>query len=144
MEERMTYGDEYIPTASEQKLLNVLANPEYFALNVTQLCQEAGISRQTYYEAMQKPGFRKFYTDTIREILSSRVGDIVRATYRYAKENPKNHQDRKLLLEMAGLYTEKKISEITGKDGGPVQVENMTAEERQKRIDELLAKREKD
>lgn len=38
-----------------------------------------------------------------------------------------------------GMFVERK--EVTGKDGGPIELTAMTAEQRQKRIQELLAKR---
>lgn len=44
-----------------------------------------------------------------------------------------------LLGRHLGMYREK--MEVTGDDGGPIQYKNMTDEEKQKRITELLAKR---
>ncbi len=44
-----------------------------------------------------------------------------------------------LLGKHLGMFIERK--EITGKDGGPIQLEAMTAEQREQRIQELLEKR---
>jgi len=54
--------------------------------------------------------------------------------------DPKSHPDRKLALEMLGDYRPKQATELTGKDGGPVQVDVgvLSDEERAGRIAALL------
>ena len=44
-----------------------------------------------------------------------------------------------LLGKHLGMFVDRK--EVTGKDGGPIQLEAMTTEQRERRIQELLAKR---
>ena len=105
----MTTNDNiYIPTPAEQKLLDVLFNPEHFGKNIRKLCSEAGVVHTVYYDAMKKPEFVRYYNDMFKELLKGKVGDIIAAAYKFATTEAKCHQDRKMLLEMAGEYREEK------------------------------------
>ena len=97
----------YRPTAAEERLLEVLMNPEHFGKSITDKCRIAEIDRQTYYNAMKKPEFCDFYNEQVKSNLKSSVGEIIQATHKFGTRFPGNHQDRKILLEMAGAYTEK-------------------------------------
>lgn len=108
-----TNGDEYKLTAAEERLMKVLIDQEHFGKSVTEKCQAADISRETYYKTMQKPEFCDLYNETIRAGLKSSVGEIIQATKSFGMRFPGNHQDRKILLEMAGAYTEKQQVEVT-------------------------------
>lgn len=114
--------NKYIPTASEEKLLEVLANPEHFGKNVTERCRIAGLSRTVYYDAMQKQGFIDYYNKLMLDLVRGSVGDIIAATIKFGTKEKANSADRKMLLEMAGTYAPKLISELTGKDGGSLEV----------------------
>ena len=109
----MTIDDKYRPTQAEKKLLEVLVNPENVGKSVTELCNLADVSRNTYYKAMKNEEFRDFVTNTTVELVMGKVGDVVNATYKHAL-GERGHQDRKLLLTMAGLYTEKQEIENSG------------------------------
>lgn len=111
----------YTPTASERKILEVLANPENATLNISEICKKAGVSRQTYYRAFEKKEFVTYYHNLCRQMIAESVGPIIRACEKEAKKG--SFQHAKLLLEMAGLYTEKKKYEHTGADGGPIKIE---------------------
>ncbi|MDT2737653.1 phBC6A51 family helix-turn-helix protein [Enterococcus pseudoavium] len=109
----MTEKDKYKPTAAEKRLLEVLINPDYLGKNVTELCNLAGISRNKYYDAMKKKDFQSLVADTTQELIKGKIGDVLNATYKYSL-TAKGHQDRKVLLTMAGLYVDKKETEISG------------------------------
>ena len=109
----MTEKDRYKPTAAEKRLLEVLINPEYLGKNVTELCNLAEISRNKYYDAMKKKDFQSLVADTTQELIKGKIGDVLNATYKYSL-TAKGHQDRKVLLTMAGLYVDKKETEISG------------------------------
>ena len=109
----MTKSDEYKPTLAERKLLEVLINPDNVGKNVTELCNLAEVSRNKYYEAMKKTAFRDMVTQTTMDIIKSKMGDVINATYKYSLEE-RGHQDRKLLLTMAGLYTDKQETTHSG------------------------------
>jgi len=104
----------YEPTPAELKLLEVLQNPEHYKKTVTEKCRIAEIDNATYYRAMAKPEFCDYYNNLIRAQLKSSVGEIIQATRNFGTRFPGNHQDRKILLEMAGAYTEKSEVKHTG------------------------------
>lgn len=110
----LSHTDEYVPTPSEVKLLEALVNPENRKKNITELCKIAGISRPTYYESFKKPEFIKMYNETIMLLVKESMSDIIKATLQYALSNPKNHQDRKMLLEMGKLYFQKQEIDVNG------------------------------
>jgi hypothetical protein len=101
----ITSEDDYIPSPSEEKLLQVRLDPENIGKNITDLCQTAGISRQTYYSAMQKPEFVELLNRLRIKALQDYIADVIDASYRTATTcGSRGFQDRKMLLEMAGLY----------------------------------------
>lgn len=102
----MTKNDNYTPTVAEKKLLEVLINPENLGKSVTELCNLADVSRNKYYDAMKKTSFQELVKHTTMELIKGKIGDVVNATYLYAL-GERGHQDRKMLLTMAGLYAEK-------------------------------------
>jgi flagellar motor component MotA len=102
-----TDNNKYIPTPAEKKLLEVLINPEHYQKNITEICSIAEVDRTVYYNAMKKADFIDFYNRMMRELLKGKAQEVIKATYTFAVSNPKNHQDRKLLLEMIGEYTPK-------------------------------------
>lgn len=109
----MTEKYKYKPTAAEKRLLEVLINPEYLGKNVTELCNLAEISRNKYYDAMKKKDFQLLVADTTQDLIKGKIGDVLNATYKYSL-TAKGHQDRKVLLTMAGLHVDKKETEISG------------------------------
>jgi len=111
---KLTNVDAYKPTAAEERLLEVLLNPQFFGKSVTEKCQEAEISREWYYQTMRKSEFCEYYNEQVKGNLKSSVGEIIQATVNFGKRFPGNHQDRKILLEMAGVYTEKSEVKHTG------------------------------
>ena len=128
----------YKPTPSEEKLLEVLLNPQHRMKSITDICKIAEISRTTYYEAFSKPQFVEIYKQRSIELVKQQVAPVINAFVQEAKRG--SFQHGKVLLEMADLYSEKKQFEHTGRDGGPIQIEEMSAEERAARIAELSAK----
>lgn len=109
----MTKTSIYKPTVAEKKLLEVLINPEHLRKNVTELCNLADVSRNKYYDAMKKEAFQELVKSTTLELVKAKIGDVLNATYIYAL-GEKGHQDRKLLLTMAGLYADKQETVLSG------------------------------
>lgn len=100
---QITKTDEYVPTAAEKKLLNVMLNPENVTLNVTEVCAKAGVSRDLYYTAIGKEGFRKIMPDLSRQLVSGSILQVVQAFVREAKKGSFPHG--KTILEMAELVS---------------------------------------
>ena len=70
------------------------------------------------------------------KVTPTRNGDIVEREVRLADKV----RALELLGKHLGMFVERR--EVTGRDGGPIQLEAMTSEQREERIKELLAKRE--
>jgi hypothetical protein len=102
----VTEGNKYKPTAAEKKLLKVLINPEYVGKSVTAICKAAGVSRKKYYDAMSKEPFVQLVNETTMELIKGKASEVLNATYKYALTE-KGHQDRKMILTIAGIYTDK-------------------------------------
>lgn len=103
---------------AEEKLLEVMLNPNNVGKSVTELCQAAGISRVWYYKIMEKESFKRHLTKTANELIKDKLLPVVNATLKYAMQE-KGHQDRKLILTMANMYRDKSEnvninSELTG------------------------------
>lgn len=109
---------EYRPTRSETKLLDALLNPANRLKTITELCDMLEISTRTYQRAWKKPEFVKLYETKSMDLVKQQVGPVINAFLREAKRG--SFQHGKVLLEMAGLYTEKKSHELTGSDGKPL------------------------
>lgn len=99
---------EYKPTGNELRLIEALTDPANRQMNVTEICELVGISRRAYYNMFAKPEFVEFYRKVQFEAVRNRIAQVLQSTIKFAIENPKCHQDRKMLLEMGGIYTEKK------------------------------------
>jgi hypothetical protein len=100
----------YDPTPSELKLLEVLCNPEFSTLNITEKCNMAEISVPTYYRAMEKEGFKKLIEKTAYELVFEELVPTIKAMAKFARINPNCSSDRKLIVQMAGMVTEKSES----------------------------------
>lgn len=111
-----TDRNKYIPTPAEQKLLEVLCNPNSLGKSVTAICEEAGVERGVYYDAIKKQGFFDYRNKLIMDIIKANVGDILQATIKYGRENPKNSKDREMILKMAGIYEDVLINKNLNAD----------------------------
>lgn len=109
-----TKVDTYKATGNELKLIEALSNPENRELNISEVCELVGISRQAYYKMFKKPEFVKYYNDFQMELVKSNIGDVIKATIFFAMNEAKCHGDRKLILEMGGVYKESKELTIYG------------------------------
>lgn len=131
MSKTVTKPNEYRPTKAEKRLLEALVNPENMRINVEDLCAVAKISKNTYYAAMKKPGFVKLVNETTLELVKGKVSDVLNASYRYALTD-KGFQDRKILLQMAGLLVEKSETTVNGNLNINNPYEGLTEEELRK------------
>ena len=109
----VTKSNEYKPTAAEKRLLEVLINPTYVGDSITSICKVANVSRKKYYDAMSKEEFRNLVSDTTMELIKGKASDVLNAAYKYALKE-KGYQDRKLILTIAGIYTDKQEIEHSG------------------------------
>ena len=103
----MKETDQYTPTAAEKRILEVALNPDSFTMNIKERCTVAKVSKDTWYKAMGKQPFTDLLNSLTMDMLKGKVCNIVNATYKFATTDSKCASDRKVLLTMAGLYTDK-------------------------------------
>jgi HSP20 family molecular chaperone IbpA len=128
---------EYQLTESEQKLLDVLTNPDYRMKSIKEICAIAAIGRTTYYAAFKKPEFKELYKSASKALVDQAVAPVLNTFVREALRG--SFQHGKVILEMAGLYSEKLDIDVNGE----VNI-NLPAPERRTRIAELLSKKQLD
>lgn len=103
------------------------ALPKMRAMTLWGLCNFLDIGENTWREYCKREDFLQ---------VTSRVDQIIRQQkFEGASAGLLNPN---IIARDLGLAEK---NEHTGKDGGPIEIHNMTAEQRQQRIDELLAKR---
>lgn len=112
-EDRNTQSDTYKETPASRRLYMALIDPDNFDLTVTELCNKANVSRNTYYQRMKDDTFVARVKSEQRRQVESKIGNVLSATYKYALEE-RGHQDRKMLLTWAGEYADKFESKVDG------------------------------
>ncbi len=110
-----------------------MLEPENRLKSVSEICGLVPCDRKTYYKAFAKPEFKDMVAEMSKDITVRHVTQVVNAFVKQAVRG--SHQHGKVILEMAGVYTEKVRQEHTGKDGAPIEVKrdvdlsNLTDEE---------------
>lgn len=134
----------YLPTQAEKKLLRVLSNPEYIDKTIKAKCEIAGVHYLTYYRAMKtKPGFKKALEYLVMESLKydGTITEVMQSIKKHAFKDPRCHQDRKLLLQLLGVYTERKEVDINNRTMNVnVDLNKMTTDELQQMVKEYAEK----
>jgi hypothetical protein len=105
----------YDPTKAEQALLEALLNPENRMKNVADICKAAKVDRATYYRAFAKVEFVEVYKQRSVDLVKQSLASVLNSFVREAQRG--SFQHGKVLLEMAGVYTENSNVNITGEMG---------------------------
>lgn len=103
---------EYEPTEKEKNLLEVLLNPENRMKSITDICKLAKCTRPVYYEAFSKSGFVEIYKQGSVDLVKQSIGSVLNTFIREAQRG--SFQHGKVILEMAGVYTEKSNVKLSG------------------------------
>lgn len=109
---RRTSKSRYIPTDIEQRLLDVLTDPVNRMESITKQCEIAGVTRKTYYRAMDKPEFLEFYRERLLDVIRIHAGQLINVAVDMAKRGSFAHL--KMLMEMGGLYVDQSKTEHSG------------------------------
>jgi hypothetical protein len=120
-------------TRAEQTLLEALLNPENRIKSVTDICKAAKVDRATYYRAFAKPNFVALYNKRSVDLVKQSVASILNTFVREAQRG--SFQHGKVVLEMAGLYTEKSDVKLSGQVTTNNPYTGLTTEELKKLID---------
>lgn len=109
----LTESDTFRLTPVSRRLYRELINPDNVGLTVSELCDKAKVSRETYYQRMRDDEFVRKVRKEQSNLIKANIGNVLNATYKYALEE-KGHQDRKMLLTWAGEYADKTETKIEG------------------------------
>lgn len=116
-------GRPYAPGKNGVRLMLAMMAPESYKLTVAELAAKAGIGERTYYRLMADPQYRVWLDEQRRQALARHVDNIMNAAVTTAARDGRDgHQDRKMLLEMAGLYVPKQAHEVGGAGGQPLTI----------------------
>ena len=126
---------EYIPTEGEKRLLDVLLNPEYRTKSITDICKLAACSRFLYYDAFKKPGFQAIYKSQSKALVDQSIAPVLNTFVREALRG--SFQHGKVILEMAGLYSEKSTIDVNETFNM-----NLTVDDRRSRLIDILSRRQ--
>lgn len=130
--------NEHRLSPTETRILEVALDPSFHDRTLQDKCAAANVAKNTWYRAMSDDDFVRVLNKLSIDLVSSKVADLINASYKYAVSNAKNAQDRKMLLTMAGAYVDKQETKIehTGSINNPLK--DLSIEE----IKELLNKKE--
>nr|WP_294577194.1 hypothetical protein [uncultured Rhodopila sp.] len=105
-------------TRVERAVLAVLVDPRFNQPNTTnaERIAAADVSERRFYEVMADPWFQDQQRRAFLDVIRTNIGPIVEAAVKTASaEGRDGHQDRKMLLEMGGMYIPKSaIDHTTG------------------------------
>lgn len=123
---------QYEPTEKEKNLLEVLLNPENRMKSITDICKLAKCTRPVYYEAFAKPEFVEIYNKQSVDLVKQNVASVINTFVREAQRG--SFQHGKVILEMAGVYTEKSDVKVSGTLDVNNPYKELTTEELKKLI----------
>lgn len=123
---------EYMPTEKEKILLEVLLNPDYRMKSITDICKAAKCSRNVYYDAFAKQGFVDLYKNQSTDLVKQSIAPVINTFIREAQRG--SFQHGKVILEMAGVYTEKSDMKVSGSLEVNSPYQGLTTEELKKLV----------
>ena len=106
-----TKSDKFSLTVKQKKLAELLANPD-FTGSITELCQECGVARSTYYKWLDNPEFTQYVNSLISKFTDSELSTVWKALIRRCSIG--DVQAIKLYFEMR--------KELSSKDESGVQI----------------------
>ena len=112
------------PTAEQVKLAEVLVNPED-RRSKTEKMNSLGVPRATFYRMIKDKNFLNYMKEQIDAMTDGELPEIWKAHVLKCKRG--DIPAIKLFYEMKGMYVERKELEITGANGGPIEVNNIQA-----------------
>lgn len=104
-------ASKYDVTDAGKKLLAVVILPEARTMTVTDICKQAGISRDWYYKLFRDERFTQAYTELCRAMLLSAAAPASQALAAQAAMG--DVAAIKMILEMAALYAPSATLTIT-------------------------------
>lgn len=105
-----TYANKRPLTPEEERLLEVLLNPEHVGKNVTQKCLAANICRASYYEIMRRERFLDCLNKTAVDLVRDKMAEVIATSVKVATgSGARGFQDRQMLLKMFGFEFQENV-----------------------------------
>ena len=95
----------YDLTPTQFKALEILTNPEHYNKSYEEKATMIGVHPNTLYNYRHNEKFQKALDNARKDILNEAVIPIIKQAIKGALG--KSHPDRKMLLEIAGIYSPK-------------------------------------
>lgn len=118
------------PARAEEDLTNVRENLMFIMLDpvnrlktVTDICKLAKISRTAYYKAVNDKAFMERYKEESRQLVQHALGPVVNSMVHQAQMG--NTQAIRIVLEMAGLYSEKLDATVRNPPGESFRLDGL-------------------
>lgn len=123
-------------TAKQLGVLEVMLNPEYRGKSIEEKAQLAGCSKSMYDKTSRRPDLIAIQADVAKEMLKADIAPLLQATMNYAINNVTAHQDRRMLLELMGIYKQEKDINVNQKS---LSIEMQIASAPQEELKKALA-----
>lgn len=115
---------------TQAKILTALLDPELRQLPVVAICDQIGISRATWYRHRSEPSFRQRFSALCTEALTDHVAPVLSVLATSAALPGRDgHPDRKLFLEVAGMYQPASRVQVEGAGGERRAAADLTDEQ---------------
>lgn len=129
----------FMPTPAQASLLKALVEAPPDVRKVEDILEMANICKVTYYKFMNDPDFKRAYFSVLMNSLTTKASKVIDAVFEYGTNNKACHADRKLMLEMLGMYEKKSKVDITQKKMSVnVSMQKATTDDLKKMLKELL------
>lgn len=113
-------------TPAEKRLVEVYLEEDSFALSAKEIAEKADITTKYYYDLINGERFSTYINGLINQQVGAKMALVLQATFNHALKEG-NHQDRKMLLEKYGMYTQRQEIELSA----PQIVEDVPTDDEQ-------------
>jgi hypothetical protein len=118
MAKNVTKSKEWSPNSKQIAMVELLINPEDKRTR-EQKCNEVGITPKTLWEWQKNPEFIKYKNEQIDKYTDSQLDEVWKAHFRAIKIG--SVEAIKLYHQLKGNIIDRNKTELTGKDGGPIE-----------------------
>ena len=128
MTQKVTYSD---LTKKQINAIDLFVNPK--VTSITEIADKAGVARKTIYTWLDDEKFNEVLNEKIDKFVNSQTAGVWKSLIANAIDG--DTRAIKLFFEMQGKYKDRK--EITGKNGGAIEIEQSAREKVESRINSI-------
>jgi len=135
MTQKVTYSD---LTKKQINAIDLFVNPK--VTSITETADKAGVARKTIYTWLDDENFNEVLNEKIDKFVNSQTAGVWKSLIANAIDG--DTRAIKLFFEMQGKYKDRK--EITGKNGGAIEIEQSAREKVESRINSIAERTAKE